>query len=219
MRRHEDRESADLESQPILAFSADFLRWMLSDGAGAAFLTSTPPQDNPAFRVEWIEHLSFASELETCMYSGAVKNEDGSLTGWRDFPSLQEAVAAGAFLVKQDVKLLNQEIIGTIVDRVLTRVIAKHQLDPDAITWFLPHYSSDFFRQRLFDRMEAIGFAIPYERWFTNLAAKGNSGSASIYIILEELFRSGRISRGDTILCMIPESGRFSTAYMMLTAV
>ena len=215
----EQFSTADLEAQPILGFSADFLRWMLSDGAGAAFLTSALPQDRPAFRVEWIEHLSFAGELETCMYSGAVKNEVGILTGWRDYSSLQEAVAAGSFLVKQDVKLLNQEIIPTIVDRVLTRVIAKHRLDAEAITWFLPHYSSEFFRQRLFDGMKAIGFTIPYERWFTNLSAKGNTGSASIYIILEELFHSGRIARGDRVLCMIPESGRFSVAYMLLTAV
>jgi 3-oxoacyl-[acyl-carrier-protein] synthase-3 len=72
---------------------------------------------------------------------------------------------------------------------------------------------------RLHDRMGEIGFSIPLERWFSNLATKGNTGSASIYIMLEELFHSGRLKRGDTILCMIPESGRFSVAYMHLTVV
>jgi 3-oxoacyl-[acyl-carrier-protein] synthase-3 len=67
--------------------------------------------------------------------------------------------------------------------------------------------------------MGEIGFSIPFERWFTNLATKGNTGSASIYIMLEELFHSGRLTRGETILCMIPESGRFSVAYMFLTVV
>jgi 3-oxoacyl-[acyl-carrier-protein] synthase-3 len=66
--------------------------------------------------------------------------------------------------------------------------------------------------------MEKIGFALPYERWFTNLADKGNTGSASIYIILEELFHSGRIQKGQKLLCFIPESGRFSMCYMLLTA-
>ena len=37
--------------------------------------------------------------------------------------------------------------------------------------------------------------------------------------MLEELFHSTRLKAGDRILCMIPESGRFSVAYMMLTAV
>ena len=67
--------------------------------------------------------------------------------------------------------------------------------------------------------MENIGFIIPYEKWFTNLASKGNTGSASIYVMLEELFHSGKLKEGQKLLCFIPESGRFSMAYMLLTVV
>ena len=209
-------KAAKVESCPSFSFDADFLRWMLSDGAGAAFISRVPSPERLSLRIDWIEHLSFAGELETCMYSGAVKNDDGSITGWR---SLDGASGSGSFLIRQDVKLLNREIISTIVNRALTRVIAKHGISPGQIGWFLPHYSSDYFRQSLHDRMGEIGFSIPQERWFTNLATKGNTGAASIYIILEELFHSERLKRGDTILCMIPESGRFSVAYMLLTVV
>ncbi len=209
-------KAAELEACPSISFDADFLRWMLSDGAGAAFVSATPSLDRPSLKIEWIEHLSFAGELETCMYSGAVKNDDGSVTGWRN---LSGAAGAEAILVKQDVKLLNREIITTIVNRTLTRVIAKHNISPGQISWFLPHYSSDYFRQSLHDRMVEIGFSVPFERWFTNLPTKGNTGSASIYIMLEEIFHSDRLKRGDTILCMIPESGRFSVAYVLMTVV
>lgn len=209
-------KAVELENRPIITFDADFLRWMLSDGAGAAFLSGTPSRERLSLRLEWIEHLSFAGMLETCMYTGALKNDDGSITGWR---SLDGATGNGSFLIKQDVKLLNREIISTIVNRTLTRVVAKYGLSPEQIDWFLPHYSSDFFRQPLHDRMGEIGFAIPSERWFTNLYTKGNTGAASIYIMLEELFNSGGLSKGETILCMIPESGRFSVAYMLLTVV
>lgn len=210
-------ERADqLESCPSISFDADFLRWMLSDGAGAVFISPRPTPERLSLKIEWIEHLSYAGDMETCMYSGAVKNEGGSMTGWR---SLEGAGGAGPFLIKQDVKLLNREIITTIVDRTLPGVAAKHALSSETVSWFLPHYSSDYFRQGLHDRMAEIGFPIPQERWFTNLATKGNTGSASIYIMLEELFHSGRLKKGDTLLCMIPESGRFSVAYMLLTAV
>ncbi|TFH32198.1 MAG: StlD/DarB family beta-ketosynthase [Deltaproteobacteria bacterium] len=208
-----------LDPRPTLAFQADFLRWMLSDGAGAAFLSGTPPAERPALRIDWIDLLSYANELETCMYSGAVKNADGSLTGWRSFDSPREAVAANAFLLQQDVNLLNREIIKTAVDRALSRVIARHRIVPTDVDWFLPHYSSDFFREPLRRRMEEIGFSIPPGRWFSNLATKGNTGSASIFTILEELFHSGRLRKGERLLCMIPESGRFSMAYMLLTVV
>ncbi len=218
-RRVPPESETALEARPILAFQADFLRWMLSDGAGAAFLTATPPAGRSALRIDWIDHLSYAGELETCMYSGAVKNADGSLTGWRSFDSLGETVSSDAFLIQQDVSLLNREIIKTAVDRALTRVISRHGIEPADVDWFLPHYSSDFFREPLRRRMEEIGFPIPQERWFSNLSTKGNTGSASFFIILEELFHSGRLRKGEKLLCMIPESGRFSMAYMLLTVV
>jgi 3-oxoacyl-[acyl-carrier-protein] synthase-3 len=60
---------------------------------------------------------------------------------------------------------------------------------------------------------------ISYEKWFTNLAYKGNTGSASIYVMMEELFHSDKLKEGQKMLCFIPESGRFSVAYILLTVV
>ncbi len=209
----------DLEESSPVTFNADFLRWMLSDGAGAVFLTNTSPSGKPVLKIDWIEHISHANQLETCMYAGAIKDNNGNITGWREFSSLQEALKKGAFLIKQDTRLLNQEVATTAVERTLSGIIQKHALSPSDITWFLPHYSSEYFRPELYDHMKSIDFEIPPERWFTNLAYKGNTGAASIYIILEEFFKSDRIKKGDKILCFIPESGRFSMCYMMLTAV
>lgn len=215
----DQEKAAQVEMQPNLAFEADFLRWMLSDGAGAAFLSNHPADKGLSLRIDWIDLLSFANQMATCMYAGAVKLEDGSLRGWREQASSADAVHSNSFLIKQDVKLLNREIITTAVERTLPGLITKHKLKASDIDWFLPHYSSDYFRSHLHDRMQKIDFAIPYERWFTNLADKGNTGSASIYIILEELFHSGRIQKGQKLLCFIPESGRFSMCYMLLTAI
>ncbi len=210
---------AQLEQAPQLAFDSDFLRWMLSDGAAAALVAAQPAPTGISLRVEWIEQRSFANELATCMYAGAAKNADGSLRGWREFDSLAQALKERAFLVKQDVKLLNSEIITTAVERALLPIIARHNLNATDITWFLPHYSSEYFRQRLYNGMQSAGFDIPMERWFSNLTTRGNTGAASIYIMLEELLGSGKLRRGDTILCFVPESGRFSMCYMLLTVV
>jgi len=92
-------------------------------------------------------------------------------------------------------------------------------LSVDAIEYFLPHYSSEFFRTPLAQGLAEVNLAIPQERWFTNLTSKGNTGSASIFIILEELFNAQRLNVGERILCYIPESGRFSSAFMHLTVV
>lgn len=208
-----------LEKKPVLGFEKDFLRWMLSDGAGAALLTSNQNTGRISLRIDWIEYLSFAGDLSVCMYSGAVKKENGNLQGWREAKSPFEVLGQSYFAIKQDTRLLDEYIVPVAVERALMSVAAKYGLRPDDITWYLPHYSSEYFRSKLHDMMTACGFHIPYERWFTNLAEKGNTGAASIYIMLEELMYSGKLKKGDRLLCMIPESGRFSICYMHLTVV
>ncbi len=210
---------ADFKNHPVLTFESDFLRFMLSDAAGAIFMSPKKNTGAKSLRIDWIEHVSYAGELEVCMFAGGHKNDDGSVTGWRQRDSLEEALAQNYFALKQDTGILNKEMINVCVNRALVRTIEKRKIKADEICWFLPHYSSTFFRDKLHDAMVGIGFPIPYEKWFTNLTYKGNTGAASIYVILEELYHSDKLQEGDKILCFIPESGRFSVAYMLLTVV
>lgn len=200
------------------SFEENFLRWMLSDGAGAV-LVEREPTAELSLRIDWIEIVSQAHRLPACMYAGAVQDENGDLTGWRQLvrPGLPQA--AGVFTVKQDARLLNREVLPVLVGDSLPPILAKHDLQADQIDWFLPHYSSGFFREPLAQQLATIGFTIPEERWFTNLVSRGNTGSASFFIILEELVASGRVQRGQRLLAMVPESGRFSVGYLLLTAL
>lgn len=208
----------ELERQPEIAFEKDFLRWMLSDGAGAALLTSQPNTDSISLEIEWMMQKSYANELDACMYAGAEKQADGSLKGWREYGS-QEWLDQSIFSVKQDVKQLNDNIVEYTVTKPLKELVEQGKVNADEVTYFVPHYSSGYFRDRLYQGMLEAGCDIPQERWFTNLPSKGNTGSASIYIMLEELFHSGELKVGDTLLCYVPESGRFSTAFMQLKVV
>jgi len=205
-----------LESKPEVAFDKDFLRWMLSDGAGAVALEPSPADDGLSLRIDWIDIRSFANQLDACMYAGARKREDGSLESWKDLPHdtwLKESI----FAVKQDVRLLNDNIIATTIEQYLPELMEKYQITAQDIDWFLPHYSSGYFRERVHQGMKNGGMDIPFERWATNLPEKGNTGSASIYIMLEELYRSGKLEVGQKLLCWVPESGRFSSSFMLLT--
>jgi len=208
---------ADIKNQPLLAFNADFLRWMLSDGAGAAFISRKKNENSISLKVEWIDNYTFAGELETCMYAGGIKREDGSVMGWREKANSVDAAKENFLAVKQDTTLLGREIVKTAMDRALKMVVDKYKLAVSDIDWFVPHYSSNYFKDKFYEGMKRINFEIPYERWFTNLPTTGNIGSASIYVILEGLFKSGRLKKGEKILCFIPESGRFSHCFMMLT--
>jgi 3-oxoacyl-[acyl-carrier-protein] synthase-3 len=207
-----------LEQHPELAFEKDFLRWMLSDGAGAMLLENAPRAEGVCLRIDWLDILSYAGEMETCMYAGAVKQADGSLRGWQHF-SPSAIQSASLMAVMQDVKLLHEEVVRHTVERPLRDVTERRELKAEAIHYFLPHYSSLFFRDKLHAGMRTAGLDIPLSRWFTTIETCGNAGSASIFVTLDALFRSGRITRGQRLLCFVPESGRFSSAFLHLTAV
>lgn len=206
-----------LEARPEIAFEKDFLRWMLSDGAGAVLL-EREPRGPLSLRVEWIELSSAAHELPVCMYAGADKNAQGGLDGWaRTSPA--DWQRDSTFAVKQDVRLLNDNIVRATLAEPLAAIIERRGLKTDDIDWFLPHLSSHYFVEPVAASLAALGLPIPRERWFSNLATKGNTGSASPYIMLDELFRSGRIKPGQKLLMFVPESGRFSSGFIYLEAV
>lgn len=205
------------EPKPEIGFEKDFLRWMLSDGAGAVQLSNQPNQHGLSLKILWIDLISYANEMPVCMYAGA-EIRDEQFVSWKNVTK-EEREARSLMAVKQDVKLLNENIVRCTVENALLRLIDKYDLKADEIDYFLPHYSSGFFRDKLLDGLKNINFEIPQEKWFTNLESKGNTGSASIYIILQEFLEKFSLKNGQKVLCYIPESGRFSSCFMLLEVV
>jgi len=208
----------ELKKNTSIAFEKDFLRWMLSDGAGAMLLQNKPNENALSLKIDFIDVLSYAGEMPVCMYSGLKVEENGEVTSWRAYEQ-EEVMQQSLLTIRQDVKLLNENIIEYTVTKPMKKIASKRSLKAEDFTYFLPHYSSTYFRDKVYEGMKEANFEIPYEKWFTNLTKCGNTGSASIYIMLEELFNSGNLKKGDKLLCYIPESGRFSTSFMSLEVV
>jgi 3-oxoacyl-[acyl-carrier-protein] synthase-3 len=204
----------EMEKNPIISFEKDFLRWMLSDGAGALRLENKP-RNTTSLKIEWLEIKSFANQLETCMYAGAEKLDDGSIVGWKEFSS-DEWLNKSIFAFKQDVKLLGKEIVPTGT-KYLKEILDKREFDVSTIDYFLPHLSSEVFRGKIAEEILKYDIIIPQEKWFTNLSIIGNVGSGSIFLMIEELMNSGKLKSGQKILLMVPESARFTYAYSLLT--
>lgn len=207
------------ESQGLsrLGFDTEFLRWMLSDGAGAFVLQDKPSTKGLSLKIEWIDLESHAHKFPVCMYTGKIDNRIENEKSWMDYPSYEDASKAGALNLKQDIRLLNK-VVHTGVSHYF-KLIDRGLIQANEIDWLCCHYSSEIFKAPIKELMEKGGGKIPDSKWFSNLSSKGNTGAASIYIMLEELFHSGQLKEGQRILCMVPESGRFITSFMKLTVV
>lgn len=138
-------------------------------------------------------------------------------SSWLDYPSYSAADRAGAINLRQDIRMLD-DVVRCAVDGALD-LVRLGRMNPASIDWVVAHYSSHLFREQSHERAARGGLNIALDRWFTNLYTKGNIGAASIFVQLEELFYSGRLTPGERIFCLVPESGRFTFAYMMLRVV
>ena len=204
-----------LKDDPIIAFEKDFLRFMLSDGAGGVLLRDKPNKDSISLKIEWIELTSYANTYPACMYAGAEYDSSGNLLGWTRFKE-EEWTNKSLFSIKQNTKILGENII-KLGGKYLIETAAKRGLKTEDIDWFLPHLSSMYFRSKIFQELERVGFVIPEEKWFLNLPTVGNVAAASAFLMLDELFYSGKLKKGEKIFIMVPESARFSYAFVYLT--
>jgi 3-oxoacyl-[acyl-carrier-protein] synthase-3 len=196
--------------------NAAFLRFTLSDGAGAAILESKPNERQPSLRIKWINLRSYADRFETCMIAGGVRR-NGHTDYWGDYHSPAEAMEAGALVLSQDFDLM-RKMLPVWVSHYLS-LIDDGLIRIPEIDHVVSHYSSHSLREEVVKLLTAAGAMIDERKWFSNLATKGNTGSASPYIMLDELFRSGRIKPGHKLLMFVPESGRFSSGFIYLEAV
>ena len=175
-------------------YMAIFLRFMLSDGAGAFLLQGQPNDSGHSLQVNWVHSKSYAHCAPLCM-------------------KLDNANA----LLTQDVNVLSKHLV-QFAEMFLIDAMRSHDDDLDAYTMVLPHMSSFFFRRKMQRVMAAHSTREEVPFW-SNLATAGNSGAASIYVMLDQYLRVETVSKGDRLLLFVPESGQFNFVMISLTVV
>jgi 3-oxoacyl-[acyl-carrier-protein] synthase III len=193
-----------------------FLRWMLSDGAGAVVVEFQPHPSRPSLRVDWVRHVSLAHEHDVCMRAGMDGIEPSVGRTWQD-AGIADAEAAGMFVLRQDVSVLDELAEAGL--RQFEELVDIGLVDVKHLDHVVCHYSTNVFRDLAFDGLRRRIPTLDTDRWFSNLETRGNTGAASIFIALEEAWSSGRFAPGETVLLAVPESGRFSFAFAHLTVV
>ena len=166
-----------------------------------------------------IYHIVISSVKHGLHWEGQVK-ADGNVNEISPLIEMTEGERnrISVFSLKQDARLLQNNIILTGIG-FLKQIMEKHNFLVSDFDYFMPHMSSMFFKKKIYKGLKERGIHIPYEMWFTNLVKIGNIGAASSFFMIEELFNSGNLKKGEKMLVMVPESARFSYAYMMLKVV
>lgn len=196
-------------------FDSHFLRWMLSDGAGAVCFEDKPNDKGISLKLDWIHLKSFSGDYPTCMQIGAPWSDPNK--SYLDYSSLEEAEKNGSFLLRQDIRLL-PNLFDVGVSEFMSLVL-NNEVQPQEIDYFLCHYSSERFSGVIKTLLDKAGLTIPPEKWFSNLKTKGNTGAASIFIMMDEFMKTHDLKPGQKIMCFVPESGRFTVSFLLFEVV
>lgn len=196
---------------------AHFLRWMLSDGAGAAIVEMQPRPDRPSLRVDWVRQVSLAHEHDVCMRAGLAGSELVAGQTWQDYDDVATAEREGLLQIRQETSVL-----GALAEAGLRQfedLVDLGLIDLRRLDHVICHYSTNVFRDVVLDALRTRVPGLDEDRWFSNLETRGNTGAASIFVALEEAWRTDRLQPGQTVLLAVPESGRFSFGFAHLTVV
>ena len=174
-------------------FMSVFLRFMLSDGAGA-FLLEGQPGGGFSLKVNWTYSRSFANEAPLCMQ-----------------------LQSDPVLLRQDIKILGQ-YMAPLSKKAVEGALCEHDETLDCYTMVLPHMSSYYFERSVKKIMAELSPTREVPYW-TNLRTAGNTGAASIFIMLDEYLKTQPVAPGDRILLFVPESGQFNYVLVSLTVV
>ena len=158
-----------LEPHPELAFDKDFLRWMLSDGAGAVSLEARASRGRRLAAHRLARHRLVRRRARDVHVRGRGQARRRPTQGLAAVQRRRTAGLRSVMSVKQDVKLLHDKVVRYTVEKPIADIAARAAA-PCATrsTISCPHYSSLFFREKLDAGMRAAGLAIPQARWFTH---------------------------------------------------
>jgi 3-oxoacyl-[acyl-carrier-protein] synthase-3 len=176
-------------------FMSVFLRSMLSDGAGAFLIGHRPEDAGISYKVEWTYSRSFANEAPLCM---TLDNR--------------------SLLLSQDVGILGEHM-KPCVRKLMSGAMQRHGECLSDYKVVLPHLSSFYFKRYMLSVLKEMAREGEKVDYWTNLETAGNTGAASIFIMLDEYTRRHPPAGGDKVLLFIPESGQFNFVVISLTAV
>lgn len=178
-----------------------FLRWFLSDGAGAVVLGADPGP----LRVEASYIESLAGEKPSLMFNGRPALWLNPLDEYR----------SGAHHLKQRFRNalatdIFQEAGGSVFFNGLRRMIAREGLCLDRVR----HFQVNMPTRHIVDSIaaEVAGLGLPRSVLYTGLDKLGYAGPPAALIGLDDILRRAPLAPGDRVLSFVTEVSHFMQA-------
>ena len=198
---------AEYYNQPIVKKEELFLRYFLSDGAGAVVLKAEDDFKKGLYL------KSVYMESVGGKKPSAMKNRRPAY--WMNPKEEFELGYHHLSQMFQD-ELRNNfhEADGTVFFNGLQRYLQKYPVDLSKLKYFQVNFPSKHISEMIIEECEAIG--ISKDKLYTKLSNLGYPGPPMAFICLDQILRNEPLANGDLVLSFVTEVSKFMQAgYLM----
>ena len=195
---------AEYFNQALADKESLFLRWFLSDGAGALVLSALPP-DGARIAVEQSYHESIGGKRPSLMF-----NQRPAY--WMD---PRQEWAEGRHHLRQRFRNalggeLFQEEGGSVFFHGLQRMLAQGEIPPQRVRYFQVNLPAKHIAESVMEECQALGIAAG--AYFSSLDELGYCGPPMALIGLDRILRHEILEPGDRVLSFVTEVSKFMQA-------
>lgn len=175
---------------------------LFGDGSGSVVLQAVE-EDSPSGIIDCVEYADGTGmELLTCRAS-----KEKTIFTLKRTPQLGTGVA------KDTLQMNGQEVFKfavSIVPKLMLKIFERNNMTAEDLAYFVPHQAN----LRIIDAASRKA-GIPKEKVVVNIQKYGNTSSASVAICLDELYRSGKLKEGDSLILTAFGAGLCANAMLI----
>ena len=195
---------AEYYNQQLLDKESLFLRWFLSDGAGAILLTAD-------------QDLARGYELEYTYVESIGGNKPSLMFNQRPgyWMNPKEEFERGYHHLRQNFRNalstdIFQEPDGSIFFKGFKRMLEKHKVSIDAIKMFQINMPTKHIVDSIIREFNTLG--ISEDKFYTKLDELGYNGPPMALVCLDKIIREETLNSGDYIASFVTEVSKFMQA-------
>jgi len=194
---------AEYYNQPIVRKEELFLRYILSDGAGAIVLEADQ-SGNSGLYVENVYMESVGGSKPSAM-----KNRRPAY--WMNpKEEFEKGYHHLSQMFQDELRKNFHEADGTVFFNGLQRFLRKYPADLSRLKYFQVNFPSKHISELIIEECESLG--IPRDTLYTKMSGLGYAGPPMVFICLDQIMREEPLVSGDLVLSFVTEVSKFMQA-------
>jgi 3-oxoacyl-[acyl-carrier-protein] synthase-3 len=121
--------------------------------------------------------------------------------GGSALPLTHEALDERRQYIQMDAKK-TFEVATTVLPEAVRQLLTQVDMEVDEVDWVIPHQPGEGMLHTITDSL-----GIPWERVMTNMDKYANTSAATVPIMLDETYRSGKLKKGDIVVSVAIGAG------------